>query len=246
MSDNVNNSINNIDNPWEGIVNNNAIQKQRIEYETNNISREIGLDVRRIQAQSVSEGYHRKASEKKRKETNFRNALTLVVSGALLVAVVNLGVLSNKNKKVSDYITTQIVQMQNEMLNNGLGYQIGNTIVINGNTEQFRKLNIEKQTDVYLCTKILSDEQLESLIRSISYTDNNVGSSTYGQTCYYTSFQQFLNINGYPDKVTFENYMKAELRKQYEIEQANSNEVNDFDFGVDSLNYNTSKGKGGK
>lgn len=229
----------NDDDVFVNIVNNNAALKEKIAREEDEIKKDIGYDVKRIMEQSISEAYWTDIETKRKKQTTFRRTLKAAVAVILIIFVIKLGIIINKNNAFNEYIGESISQIGEDLLSNGLAYTDGGELVVlNNSTQKYKNLNIKNNTDIYLYMNILNEEQFNNFIKSVSYVDNNKNSSTYGQTCYYTSFEQFLSINGYPDSETFKNYMEQELKKMYE--------QSDAQFKENSLITNSLRSKGGK
>ena len=89
-----------------------------------------------------------------------------------------------------------------------------NPFVVNNNsTQDYEILNADTLVDVYIYRKILAEygyeNEFNKLMQSISYFDVN------GDLCNYQSFEQYLEINGYPDIKTFENYAESDVYNLY-------------------------------
>jgi len=134
---------------------------------------------------------------------------------------------------VNSAVAAQKTEIMSNLLHKGLAY-IDDEIVINPNgvnpftvknnsVEHYKTLKVSDYIDVYLYKLCLPTEEFNDFIRSLTYTDFN------GNICNYLNFEQYLNINGFPNEKTFDNYGKeGAYQREVQKEQAEN------------------KGKGGK
>lgn len=134
----------------------------------------------------------------------------------------------------------------------GTDMQTGKFVVKENSVTDYRKLgiicnagNTDKQQAVYIYKLVLPDSEFAKFIKSVSYSDG---------LHYYTSFEQFLNINGYymqgtniPSDKVFYNKMEAIISKKAdEILNEKKYYAGDGVYSIGDYLEETNKGKGGK
>ena len=114
-------------------------------------------------------------------------------------------------------------------------------LIVNNNTvEDYKKLDVKKDLDVYIYREILPTQEFNKLINSMTY-DNG--------TKNYSSFYEYLQINDYYSSKDFsaeELFKILNEKKIKENYQQNYIELEDGILTFDEIQENTQLGRGAK
>ena len=167
--------------------------------------------------------------ERMKKRRNLR------ISALILAGTIFVGGLVYTGKRLSDkqdikIATSMAIKDAEDELTTLLMLKRGGSVTFlseNGarsmfdslSTSDYAKISIDNLGQIYSYKLILGDTEFEEFIKSIRYLENNE------ERCY-TSFRQFLNINGFSSEEEFVNKAEAILLKQY------GNELNKSKGGI--------------
>lgn len=125
----------------------------------------------------------------------------------------------------------------------GIDINTGKFVIKDNTVEDYKKLGITSELDVYIYKQILSPGEFSDFIKSVSYNDG---------LHRYLSMEQFLTINGYyengtriPSMEVFNNAMERKI-KELSPELAAQYDIGDGVFSVADLIEETNMGKGGR
>lgn len=151
----------------------------------------------------------------------------LQISGLILAGAIILSSLFYTYKKIDEYNDIKIVtdmgakDAENKLLFL-LMYKSGGSFTYSNDenvrnkfaalsTSDYAKLTVNNLGEIYSYKIVLGDIEFEEFIKSLRYSEN-------GEERCYTSFQQFLNINGFGSESEFINRAEAVLLEEYEHE----------------------------
>lgn len=93
------------------------------------------------------------------------------------------------------------IDMLVRIMDTNLRYSDGNN---------YKYLDIDTPEELYICSRILHEEEFNKVLKTIEYTDPE------GNKKSYSSFEEYLKINGYEDEKDFERKAKEAIGKSYE------------------------------
>lgn len=194
-------------------------------------------------ANSVGNTVQRILYDEKRKkelERKDKNKIKAIVATTLVLVSLTVGIVTVKGgeikndfqtyMKVDSYLSDLTDDKEYLLRREGLAvldYSKYNPFfVFDNSVEDYKKLQVSSVEDVYLYMQILNDREFDKFIQAVSYYDNDPSSDTYGQKFYYKSFKQFLEKNGFKNKLDFINQIHDAYTEIMDSKDATNETIN--------------------
>lgn len=218
------------------------LEQQRINnlaYERAKAERAIANSVGNTVSRIMYDNERAKTIERQRK-----NRIKATVGAALVFCSLSLGLITANAEEIKIehelHVDTneKITQKAQLLISRKLASKAeGNKpfTILDNRIDDYKKLYVTSPKDVYIYLEVFGDNknEFDKFIKAVYYYDIN------GEICYYTSFIEFLNRNGYADEKDFKEKIENDYKETIKIQLENGKEQ-EFTYSETSIR------KGGK